>query len=56
LQIDLKAKKLGSVLMNFKYLTHLEVVVVQVKLVIDKESQVFSSDSEVKFSSLPERR
>ena len=46
-QIDIKAKKLGSVLMNFKYLTHLEVVVVQVKLVIDKESQVFSADSEV---------
>jgi len=36
-------------MMNFKYLTHLEVVVVQVKLVIDKESQAFSADSEVKF-------
>ena len=46
-QIDMRAKKVGSVQLNFKYLSHLEVVVVNVKLVVDKESQVYAADKEV---------
>ena len=46
-QINLEAKKFGTVQLNFKYLTHLEVVVVNVKLAINKDVQVYTGDKEV---------
>ena len=49
-KIELKLKKSGSVVLMFKYLTNIEIVVVDVKLNVDKDSQVFSTDREVIFS------
>jgi hypothetical protein len=50
IKVDIKLPS-GSVVLTFKFLPAVEVAVVDVKLKVDKDSQIFSADKEVIFNS-----
>jgi hypothetical protein len=49
IKVDIKLPS-GSVVLTFKFLPAVEVAVVDVKLKVDKDSQIFSADKEVIFN------